>query len=168
MEKGPLVSYPDPAEVVIPCSFRAGFYGYVLVCLLPLGMALLLGQDAYHAKASSPWSFRFFVLMLLIAAFGAMFLRSMKLEVLERGINYSTLFRGRFVAFSDISTAVLINFKLYPVCGLGRDPRRWTLVITPNPWTNHAVLKIPLTLFQPSACSELKRLLHTGDGCPPW
>jgi len=163
-----MVPHPDPSEVVIPCSFRAGFYGYFLICLLPLGLALLIGEDAYHARSSSAWSFRFFVLTLLIAAFSAIFLASMKLELSERGISYANLFRRRFVAFSDISTAVLINFKLYDVYQLGRDPRRWTLVITPNPWTNQAVLKIPLTLFEPSACSELKRLLHTGDGCPPW
>lgn len=164
---GQLEQYPDPAQAVTSCSFKAGAYGYTLMCFFPGAVGGLLTRDLYDGVVWSPaWCGPVIASLLLItAALSAIFLGTLRLDISEQGISYSNLFRKRFVAFSDISTAVLINFRVSrPVL---YDPRRWTLLITPNPWTHRPPFKIPLTVFQTGACEELARLLHTGVGCPP-
>jgi len=162
MEKA-LDSYP--AQPVVPCSFRAGVSGYILIVFAPLGFAMLMGNDAYRSRSTSPGLFWIFVLLLLAAGFGAVFLGRLRLDISAQGVTYRNLFRERFVAFSDISTAVLLD------SGVGRPAlynlHLLTLLIVPNTWTNQRNIKIPLTLFRGAACGELKRLLHTGEGVPP-
>jgi hypothetical protein len=162
MEKR-LSSYP--AQPVRPCSFGAGIYGYILIVFAPLSFAILISNDAYRSRATSPGLFWLFVLLLLAAGFGAIFLGNLRIDISAQGVTYRNLFRERFVAFSDISTAVLLD------SGAGR-PELYNfhllkLLVVPNPWTNQRNIKIPLTLFQGAACDELQHLLHTGKAVPP-
>lgn len=153
--------YPDPDEPVQPCTFKAGVYGYALLCGVPFGLATLTALALKKNGVVDPWMPRFVVFLVCAGLVALTYMVKLRLDVSADGITYSNLFRERFVAYSEISSAVLINYQRAPN---SRDPRRWTIVITPNPWTNKEQLKIPLTFFPTDACIELQRILHTGDG----
>jgi hypothetical protein len=77
------------------------------------------------------------------------------------GISYAGLFGSmRFVAFSEISTVVLVDHKhMSSQAQPQRTPLSWTAIITPNVETAKSVLKIPLSLFPGKAYREMERIL---------
>jgi hypothetical protein len=88
------------------------------------------------------------------------FVRRLRLEIRMDGISYTGPFRGtRFLAYSDISTVVVIDYRLLRSEATPRESvRSFTVVITPNAGTYKPTLKIPLALFPDSAHRELIRL----------
>jgi hypothetical protein len=80
----------------------------------------------------------------------------------QDGISYMGLFLAeRFVAFSEISTVVFINYKhAGSLASLQRTTLSWTAIVTPNIETGEAVVKITSSLFPGAASREMTRLLH--------
>jgi hypothetical protein len=107
------------------------------------------------------WVFDGLIVSVLGLLLALSFLRRLRLEINLDGISYTGLFGSmRFVAFSEISTVVLIDHKhISSQAQPPRTPLSWTAIITPNVGTAKSVLKIPLSLFPGKAYREMERIL---------
>ncbi len=155
-------SYPAPGVQVVPVEFSAGPNGWVTVCLFPVGAIVSFGVLLNNVHPSSAWvwfGLTFSVLALLVAL---TFLRALKLEIRMDGISYISLFRGtRFVAYADISTIVIIDYRHADSQATpNRSLRSYTAVITPKVETAQRPLRIPLTPFPDAARREFVRLFR--------
>ena len=153
-------TYPARGIQIIPCSYSAGFNGYFLVCLVPVWLLcffVVLLHFGFRQQWVSAGLFAS-VVALLVAVSSV---RRLKLEINLDGISYTGLFGAvRFVAFSEISTVVLIDHKhMSSQAQPQRTPLSWTAVITPNVETGKSVLKIPLSLFPGKVYREMERIL---------
>jgi hypothetical protein len=155
-------SYPAPGVQVIPGIFRAGIYGYLLPCLVPVSAILWFGIILHVLNLRQTWA----VLGLLISISGLLFVlslvRKFKLEIKIDGVSYTSPFRGSsFVAYSEISSVLLIDYRhLRSEATPRRSIRSFTMMITPNVETGKSPIKIPLTLFPDAAHAELVRLFR--------
>lgn len=95
-----------------------------------------------------------------VLSYRASLLRRLNLEIRTDGISYTSLFGpARFVAFSEISTVVLIDYRHASSQAYPSDtPFTWTALIRPNVETGKPVLRIPLSLFSVAVYREMQRL----------
>lgn len=155
-------SYPAPGARAIPATYRAGMWGYFIVCLVPVAFASAIGAALLDPGQKSRWLILALVILLLTILLAVLFLQALKLDIATHEISYSNPIRGaRSVMFSEMSSVVLIDYlhEGYGAALANRSWRRWTLVITPKPETGKRTLKIPLTLFERIAHDELVLLL---------
>lgn len=78
------------------------------------------------------------------------------------GISYTSLFRNaRFVAYPDISSVVLIDYRQEDSHATPqRSMLSWTAIVTPKIETHQPPIKISLTFFPYAAHSEVVRLFQ--------
>jgi len=152
-------SYPAAGVQVVPMTYGAGNFGYVLLVLFPV---LIIWWAARANVTNSPWLLWSLVTYAVGAAFAMVCLRHLKLEIRTDGISYGSIFRETiFVAFSDISTVVLLtNPHSRSTTLLPRFLLSDTMVITPKPDTHKPTLKIRLALFPIAARTQLTHLLR--------
>jgi hypothetical protein len=152
--------YPASGVKVIPMAFGAGANGYFLLSMLPVASTLWF-MTALHNLDPIPPIMQYGLVISLLGLFSVIVLaRRLRLEIGINGISYTGAFKGsRFIAFSEISTVVLIDYRhLRSEATPRRSVRSFTMIITPNVDTGKASLKVPLTLFSDSARRELVRL----------
>jgi hypothetical protein len=153
-------TYPARGAQIIPVSYSAGVNGYFLVCLIPV-FAVSFFTVFLFIGFRQRWVFEGLIPSVSGLLLALSLLRRLKLGINVDGISYTGLFRaGRFVAFSEISTVVLIDHKHMSSQAKPRStPLSWTAIITPNVETGKSVLKIPLSLFPGAAYREIERIL---------
>jgi hypothetical protein len=155
-------SYPAPGAQPTPKTYRAGAYGYVVVCLVPVAFASAIGAALLDPGQKPRWLILPLVILLVTILLAVLFLRALQLDIATDGVTYKNPARGtRSVKFSEMSSVVLIDYRHeeYGSPRTNRSWRRWTLVITPKPETGNGALKIPLTLFDRNTHDDLVSLL---------
>jgi hypothetical protein len=155
-------SYPSLRTKIIPVTYTAGPNGYYVVCLLPFIGICFFAALIWGFPRQESWTYLGLGISILGLILATAYLRKLRLEITNNGISYRSLFRGaRYVAYAEISTAVLINPNRVRLESSTVDaPPRITLVITPNPHTGKHSVKIPLSFLQPEAENELFRILE--------
>jgi len=155
-------SYPAKGVEVVPVTFGAGPYAYALLCLLPVTAIAWFVAVLRSTSPGPDWLWA--GLIVSVAGFFTVLvlLRRLKLEIRMDGISYTSLFRSaRFVAYSDISSVVLIDYRH---ASSEATPRRsmlsWTAIVTSKIETQQPPIKISLTFFPPAGrspdCSSRK------------
>jgi hypothetical protein len=152
-------SYPAPGAKVEPATYGPGKFGYFMIVSVPVLIVWVAGPAKVIGSMWLPWGVGVYALVVISAT---ALIRSLKLEVRTDGISYSSLFRGgNFLAFSEISTAVLNtnpHTRAIKIWSNAWDAN--TLVITPDPETGKPILKIPLDYFPTEARDQLVYLLR--------
>jgi hypothetical protein len=152
-------SYPAVGVQIVPATYHADKFSYILLVLLPVVVIWWAGPANVEKSSSLVWGLAAYV---LAAAFATGFLRSLRLEIRTEGISYANLLREtNLLAFSDISTVVVLADPHVRPIKVWRS--YWlsnTLVITPKPETGKPTLKIPLYLFPSAAQGQLTHLLR--------
>lgn len=158
MSNGLFRSYPAVGVQIVPATYGAGKFGYILLGLFPILVVWWAGAENVE---KSPWLLWGLAIYTPGAAFAITVLRSLKLEIRMDGISYANLFREtNFLAFSEISTAVILT-DLHGRQGvLPRFTLPNTIEITPNAETGKSKLKIPLVFFPDAARAQLMHLLR--------
>jgi hypothetical protein len=153
-------TYPARGVQVIPISYSAGLSGYFLVCIVPVWVLCFCVVPLYLGLRDQ-WLFEGLVCSVAACLVAVSLVRRLRLEIGVDGLSYTGLFGAvRFVAFSEISTVVLIDHKhMSSQAQPQRTPLSWTAIITPNVETGKSVLKIPLSLFPGAAYIEIERIL---------
>jgi hypothetical protein len=152
--------YPAQNGKIVPATFRAGPYGYFLVCLWPFAAVCFFVAGLLGVPERQVWMYEGLGLSFSGMALALAYLRALKLDITLQGISFGSLFRGhRFVAFDEISTVVLVSpLRFY----LRVDPEsipRSLLIITPNSSTGKRRVRIPLTFIESEAENEIVRIL---------
>jgi len=144
----------------MPVTFGAGPYGFALLCVLPVSAITWFVVVLRSISPRPDWLWAGFIVS--VAGFFAVLalLRRLKLEIRMEGVSYTSLFqRPRFVAYPDISSVVLIDYRQDDSHATPqRSMRSWTAIITPKIETRKPPIKISLTFFPYSAHGEFVRL----------
>jgi hypothetical protein len=153
-------SYPARGAVVVPATFNAGTYGYLMLALLPVAAVIWFGIAVGNIHPTPTWLF--LGLAISVGALFAVFtsLRKLNIEIRIDGISYTNLLgRTRFVSYGGISSVVLVDYRhASSEATPRRSLRSWTAIITSGSGIETSVLYIPLTLFPDSARREFVRM----------
>lgn len=147
--------YPAPGATVVPATFRAGKYGYMMVAVCGLWFVLTIS-----GAANSLGIYCALIAYAIISVCAAIYLHNLKLEIRLDGICYSNVFgRVRSVAYPEISSAVLLTSSSPGYRGsVFHIPG--TMLVTPRVDSGKASFRIPLYLFPVAGREQLIRLLR--------
>lgn len=152
--------YPAKGVEVVPVTFRAGPYAYALLCLLPVSAIAWFVIVLRNISPRPDWLWPGLIISVAVFFTVLALLRRLKLEIRMDGISYTSLFRKpRFVAYPDISSVVLIDYRQEDSHATPqRSMLSWTAIVTPKIETHQPPIKISLTFFPYSAHNEFVRL----------
>lgn len=150
-----------PAAPVVPATYRAGRFGYVLFLIFIPALAVWVAGP--RTILSSRWFEWICLGYVFLAGFVIIWLGGIKLEIRPDGLSYSALFRGTHtVSFSDISMVVLWkDSRISHRWGYTANPLlSGKLVITPKPESGRAAFKIPFQYFSADARNQMNEILR--------
>jgi hypothetical protein len=128
--------------------------------LLPVSAVIWFGIALRNVYPRPKWLFYGLAISLAGIFVALAFLHKLELEIRMDGVSYTRLLWGtRFVAYADVSSVVLIDYRhLRSEATPRRSIRRWTAIVTPKVAAGAPALRIPLTLVPDTAYREFVRL----------